>query len=548
MTAPTPGRHGLHPAVTVEALAWAAAVAAYVGMRLIALFSVPVGGLELWSLSGAWQAQAGLDDGRYVPTAAQAVTSALLAVRDDEVLPRLAAFGASLAVPVLLFFLRDRLGRAPALLTLLLLAFDPIQVATGATATAAAFDLPIALGLVLLCRFLHRRPLLLAPAGLAVAVSGPLPFLVSAALLGLALARGARVTYRGAGAAALGAAAGILLASLGFGAGWQGVTVPPFDLVAAGPTAPWSTESTRRLFLLYAWAPTLVAAAGLAWAAARALLGRPARPGRALDGSLAAWFLLAVGWTVAVGGSRDPLPLAALGAAAALLAGRKLADVVDCLPSVDWRRAGWPLAGASLALVTLAGPLLDWARLGRIGPVTEVAAAVALGSVVVGAVGLLLLAPSTRPAALLPFLVAGALPWLAGGFAVATGSPNEPLPSPVTTLRASELRDIATGPARDPGGLVVVHPSLADALTWPLRGTRGVVAASRVPPNASIVIWPAAEASPGGEFRVFEGRWAVLQERRGPEPGVLPYLRWLGHRNILPVSDVLAAVYAREAQ
>lgn len=534
-------------AIPLEALAWAIAVAAFVGIRLAALLSVPVGGLELWSLAGAWQAHAGLDDARYIPTAAQALTAALLAFRDDEVLPRGVAFVVSLAVPALLVHLRRHLGRAPSLFALLFLAFEPVHVAIGGTATAAAFDLPVALALIAVAPVLTSRPVLGGLVALAVAVSGPLPFLVASVLVAVFLARGGRVPAAAALSASAGAALGIAAASFGFGTGWQGITVPPFDLVAAGFTEPWSSESTGRLFVLYVWFPVAIAATGIAWDAARAW--RQSTPFAAgTDVTLLGWFGIAAGWTIAAGTSRDPLPLAALAAAAALLAGRAIAALIDALASVDWRRAGWPLAGASLALLTLAGPLLDWARLGKVGPAAEVAAAVALAGLVAGAASLLLMNPSTRASAVLPFVVVAAVPWLAGGFAVATGSPAEPLPSPVTTLRAAEIRDIARGPARDPSGLVIVHPTLSEALTWPLRGTRGVVAASRIPPNASIVVWPVAEPAPPGEFRIFDGRWAVLQERSGPDQGFLPYLRWLGHRNMLLVSDVQAAVYAREEQ
>jgi hypothetical protein len=140
-----------------------------------------------------------------------------------------------------------------------------------------------------------------------------------------------------------------------------------------------------------------------------------------------------------------------------------------------------------------------------------------------------------------------ATPWLSGGFAVASGSPNEPLPSPVTTLQASELRDLITGPSRDPSGIVVIHPSLADALTWPLRGARGIVVASRIPPNAAVVIWEGSATPPDG-FGVVEGRWAILRERNGPRGGFLDYLGWLADRNTLPVRDVPAAIFVREAE
>ncbi|MCX7618146.1 hypothetical protein [Tepidiforma sp.] len=526
--------------ITVAAAAWTAAAAVYAAMRLLAFVKLPVGGLELWSLSGAWQARAGIDDARYVPTLFQALTALLLRVEDSETLPRLAALAASLTVPVSLFLLRRRIGEPAAIATLLVLAFDPLQIAFGPAATAAAFDVPLTAGILAALAVLGPRPPVITVAAFLLAAAGPLPL---ALLLAAALTH-PRADWRqpAAGFAAAGAALGVLAASFGFGAGWQGITVPPFDLFATGFDAGWSTETTRRLVALYAWGPAVLAGGYLAIRAAR---GRAALLGDGLDRLFAAWFGVSLAWCFAAGGSRDPLAVLSLTASAAPLAGRALAWLVDSLGSADWRRAGWPLAGALLAAATLLGPLLDWARLGRVGPGSEVVAVVVLAGVIAGGLTLLLRWPATRAVAILPLAAAAAVPWLAGGFAVAGGSPNEPLPSPVTTLQASEIRDIVTGPARDPVGIVAIHPSLADALTWPLRGSRGLVAASRIPPNASVVIWEAAGAPPEG-FRTFEGRWAVLRERRGPDSGFLDYLRWLANRNTLPVRDLPAAVYIRE--
>lgn len=526
--------------ITVAAAAWTAAAAVYAAMSLLAFVKLPVGGLELWSLSGAWQARVGIDDTRYVPTLYQALTALLLRIDDSETLPRLVALAASLTVPVSLFLLRRRIGEPAAIATLLVLAFDPLQIAFGPAAAAAALDLPVIAASLAALAVLGPRPPVVAVAAFLLAAAGPLPL---ALLLGAALAH-PRVNWRepAAAIAAAAAALSVLAASFGFGAGWQGVTVPPFDLFAAGFDADWSTETARRLVALYAWGPAVLAGGYLAIRAARDRAGLFIDP---LDRFAAAWFGISLAWCVAAGGSRDPLPVLSLTASAAPLAGRGLAWLVESLGSADWRRAGWPLAGALLAAATLLGPLLDWARLGRVGPGSEVVAVVVLAGVIAGGLTLLLRWPATRPAAILPLAAAAAVPWLAGGFAVASGSPNEPLPSPVTTLQASEIRDIVAGPARDPSGIVAINPSLADALTWPLRGSRGLVAASRIPPNASVVIWEAGGSPPDG-FRVFEGRWGVLRERRGPDSGFLDYLRWLANRNTLPVRDLPAAVYIRE--
>ncbi|GIW12619.1 MAG: hypothetical protein KatS3mg062_0058 [Tepidiforma sp.] len=526
--------------VSVAGLAWCGAILFYAAVRAAALVHVPVGGLELWSLAGAWQAHTGFDDARYIPTLFQALTAGLFRVDGSELLPRLGAIAASLTVPASLFALRERIGQPAALAAVIILAIDPLQVALGPTATVSAFDVPVVFA-ALACSERFRASAWLAAAGgaaFATAGAGVLPLVFAAALC----VRPRSLPGLPAAAASAGAAAGVLLASTGFGAGWQGVTVPPFDHFAAGFDAEWSTETTRRLLALYGWAPAL--AAGV-WVASRLHAGGPRLPGKQLDRFLAAWWASSLAWAVVAGGAHDPVPAAALTAASAIPAARFLTALVDQLGTVSWRKAGWPLAAALLAAVTIVGPLLDWARLGRVGPGSEVAAVIVLSGVVIGALVLLLRFPVTRPAAVLPAVAVAATPWLSGGFAVASGSPNEPLPSPVTTLQASEIRDIIVGPSRDPSGIVAIHPAAADALTWPLRGASGLVVTSRIPPNAAVVIWEPGGSPPDG-FRAYEGRWAILRERNGPAGGFLDYLRWLGSRNTLPVRDVSAAVYIRE--
>jgi hypothetical protein len=53
--------------VSVAQLAWLAAGAIFFAFRLDALFSAPVGGVELDSLAGAWQAHTGNADERFIP-------------------------------------------------------------------------------------------------------------------------------------------------------------------------------------------------------------------------------------------------------------------------------------------------------------------------------------------------------------------------------------------------------------------------------------------------------------------------------------------------
>ena len=51
--------------VSLGTLLWILAGALFIGVRLAGLLSIPVGGVELDSLSGAWQAHAGNGDSRF---------------------------------------------------------------------------------------------------------------------------------------------------------------------------------------------------------------------------------------------------------------------------------------------------------------------------------------------------------------------------------------------------------------------------------------------------------------------------------------------------
>lgn len=529
--------------VSAGTLAWGGATAAFIALRALAVFHVPVGGFELWSLAGAWQGRAGFDDGRYIPTLFQAVTAAVLRTTESETPARLLALATSLAIPISLFSLRNRVGQAAALVALTLLALDPLQILLGATATAAAVDIPLLFAFLALRDRLARSPVSLAVAGFLAITAGPgvLPLLLGAAL---AAPRQRTFDPRLPATVAVGVTAGVALASAGFGAGWQGLTIPPFELFAAGFESGWSTETTSRIIALYGWAPAAFASFALALRIAREGPGAFRQP---LDRLAAAWFAVTIAWCLVAGSSHDPLPVASLTAASALLAAQGAVRLFEAIASTHWRRAGWPLAAALVASATVVGPLLDWARLGQVGPASEVVAVLALTALIAGALAVLAHSARTRPVTLLPFLAAAALPWLSGGFAVASGSPNEPLPSPVTTVQACELRDLVTGPSRDPSAIVAIHPSLAEALTWPLRGARGIVVSSRIPPNASVVIWEPGSAPPDG-FRVLEGRWGILRERNGPRSRLLDYLGWLADRNTLPVRDVTAGIFVREAE
>jgi hypothetical protein len=130
---------------------------------------------------------------------------------------------------------------------------------------------------------------------------------------------------------------------------------------------------------------------------------------------------------------------------------------------------------------------------------------------------------------------------------VAFGGPNEPLPSPISSVQGREIRDIALQARDQQGGLIVIHSDFEEDATWPFRDSGRVVFASRVPADATVVVWPATEPAPAG-FAVVEGRWAFSETRPGPDDGFLDYLRWLTNRNVLTNTLVPVAVYLRTEQ
>ena len=130
-----------------ETLAWATVSALFVGLRLGTIWHAPVAGAELDHLSGAWLARIGAPDDRYVPTLFQALTSLLLRFDSVDTWPRVMALLSLCSVPFAVYLLRPRLGRAGALLALLLLTVDAPLISLGTSASAMGFDVGITLWL-----------------------------------------------------------------------------------------------------------------------------------------------------------------------------------------------------------------------------------------------------------------------------------------------------------------------------------------------------------------------------------------------------------------
>ncbi len=529
------------PAVTMASVAWAVAIAIFILLRVGVVWRAPVGGAELDHLSGAWQASNGVEDSRYVSTLYQAVTALTLGWTESETPARALALAGTLTIPLALLLLRRALGEGGALLTLLLLALDPAGIAIGATATAAAWDAAIAVWLVAALVAGRPPPWAWLPIAFLAATAGPLTLPVIAGAVVVAAMRGQRPAREAVLWGALGAALGLLLASLQFGLGAEGLRIPSLHLLAVGFGEPWSGATVAQLAALYGL-PLLVGGAGAGvWLIARLRRERRApAPAEALAlgmaGVAAIWFLVAMP-------SHSPLPLAAATLAFSFLLGPALARLADRLLDARWGEGRWLLA-AALALAGIAAfALSGLAHAGGSGGNAEQALFAASLTLAAAAVAALASGRETAPLAFLPALAAGGALLVAGASGVALSAGGEPLPGPVSPASARDIRDVALE-ASASGGSVVVHERYREALTWPFRDSGDVVLASHAPPpGAAVLIWPIDEPAPEG-FTALEGRWALERAIRGPA-GFLGYVRWLTERNSLGEELELVAIYVR---
>jgi hypothetical protein len=522
------------PGISVRVLAWVAAAALFVGLRIAAAFTLPVFGAELDGLSGAWRASNGDGDFRFIPTLFQGVTAALLAFDDNELWPRLLAVVAVATVPLAIYRMRSFLGEAGAFVALLLLAINPIGIAMSSTANAMAFDEPVAVWLFVYLWGRSRKPVPSALAGLAITLCGPAPLLVGAAWL---------VTNRDWSAwrsipvlaAVAGAVAGVVLASARFGLGFDEIVVPPFDLLAAGTERPWSTASAGELVLLYV-APLLVAMPLAFVAHGLGVLPR-------MPAQLWTWFGFAGGWWLLSLWGETPAPAAAVTLPAVLLLAPAAAGALAAALRVDWRVAA---AGIALfaAMFILAGAVtVDWARLERVGDAEDKALVVIFAIGALGAVAGLIYGRAAAALAL-PATLATVAMLLAGASRVATGANTEPIISPQHAELARELRDRALAAAELSGGEIVVHPDLAAGVVWPFRDSGVLHISSRVGPNAAFVLWP-IDLPPPADMEALSGDWALTRTVRTPTADTLDYLHWLVDRNMLAPGPERIAVYSR---
>ena len=527
--------------VSLRAIAWVLAAAVFGAVRLAGVLSIPVSGAEIDGLSGAWQVHAGNTDARFAATFFQAVMTLLFDWSTSEVPPRALAFLASATIPLGVYRLRPVLGEGGALAALLLLALDAPGVVLGTTATASGFDLALSVWLLVLLSERNAPLWAWATAGFLAATSGPVWLPLAAGIGAVRLIRQEYPSRPVAGAAVCGALIGVMAATLRFGLGWDGLRVPPLDLFAAGFDESWTTEATGYLTVIYL-APAILAALGVVAWEAYAVAGGTRLTATRIE--TLAWAAVAGAWLVATAGEHTPVPLAALALPLAFVLGPAVARGASALWDADWAQGRYAVPAILGALAIAAMFLLQWARSGRAGDAGEQLAVGGMMVVVAACAVWLAMDRGSRPALLLPAAVVLLLPAVAGLSGAAFGSPNEPLLSPVSPLQAREIRDIAVAVRAEQGGLIVVHPRFEDLVTWPFRESGELVIASGDVPEAVVIIWPDDLPAPQG-YSTLDGRWTVLEERRGPDAGVLDYLRWLANRNTLPVGRAPVIVYLK---
>ncbi len=528
-----------------DVLAWLGLSAAFMLLRLGTIWHASVGGPELDGLSGAWQARVGVADERFIPTLFQAIVALLLHWSDSEIPGRILAFLATATIPGAIYCLRVRLGEAGALLALIFLALDGPGIALGTSASAMGFDLALVTWLAVA---IERRTLptwAWAVAAFLLVTAGPLPLLLLLGWGAVTLARREYPRPEIAVWAGVGVVAGVLAATFQFGLGLDGgLRVPPLDLFAASFDRPWATASTLEIAVLYVL-PIVVA--GIASAAA--ILVHRVRDGdyETFELTLLAWAGIALSWFIFSAASESPVPVTSLTLPLAILAGPGVVRAWQAMLDADWRNARYLVPLALFVALVAVSFMLDWARNDKAGDSTEKTIVALLLVLAVLSLGLVAWNRQASPSLLVPALVVGAFPFVSGGLGIAFSSAGEPLPSPVSTQQARELRSNALQLARENDGLIVVHPDFREEMTWSFRDSGDIILASRAPADAAVLVWPADAPRPDG-FNSLDGEWSFLRKPVPPTANWLQYLRWFTNRNVLAHTQDPVVVYVKARQ
>lgn len=533
------------PSISLEALVWAVLLALALPLRLLGLEGAPFTLEEAARAFDAFQVAGGSVPDSWTGDLAGALTAYLFRLfGEGEMLARLVPALAGCALVAALWFGRGLLGRGPALLAAVLVAFSPLFVL--ASRTGVPFSLGALLSAVMVLSFFTylRAPqpgpafllalsLGLAPLTDAVATAtavAVLAFLLLGAALRVEGVRRALAAFLQSPShwlsflLVLAAAAEMALTAFGT----TGERLAPAGLdqwidMFALPRDGRPPEYSLALLLAYDWPLLLAGGLGFLWLAGR-LVRRGVGALTLFQRFLLLWTALAA-LTLALAGRREAGQLLILLLPLAFLAGTLLEEAASAL---DWARLRrwWPLPVTSLALAAYAALLLsDWSRPGGGQQALPVALALS-GSVAVlaGAYPFL-----RRGAALLALLAAAVL---AGAFlshsafAVAFRGGAEFAVDLRSDDRLPQFRQTLEELAAERGGLVLIDPALRAPLAWYLRD--GPFAFGGGTEGAAAVVVPAGEPPPG--FVPLGQPWTVAEGWYPGDFDPLPLWRWLVYR------------------
>ncbi len=521
---------------------WIAAGIIFAALRLGPTWQAPVGGAELLHLAGAWQANIGLEDSRYVPTFFQFLSSVLFRISDSEVPVRVLAFATTSSIPFALYRVRRIIGEPAALLALFVLAIDAATISLGSSGSAMGFDLAIATWLFAFAVQREKIPSgLLGILAFLCVTSGPVVLPVAFAIGLLAIFRQQKPESPVLIEMLAGAVFGIIVTSVAYGTGPITLRIAPIDLLLDSFDQDWSTMTTAQFVALYSGVLLLGGLATAAYLLRKAATGRTLEDREAL---LLAWFVVAAGWALAAAQSHSTAAAAALTLPAALLIGAGLAQALPVMFRADWTFARYLLPAAAAAALVAMNYSIDWARLNRVGSGGEQSLVILLSAAALLALFVVAYDRRSRPTLLAAALVVGILPTLSGAFGIGLSGKDEPVPSPRSTIQGGQLRDIALDTIAAQGGTISVHPLLEQAATWPFRNSGAIEVASQPSANATIVIWPAGMPAPEG-YASLDGTWAFEESVAPPTDSPLRYLRWVTDRNTLVITPEGMNVYLK---
>ncbi len=533
------------PGIVIElrTIAWAAAVLLFVALRIGPTWQAGVNGAELVHLAGAWQASIGeTGDTRFVSTLFQALSAIFFKGSESEVPLRVLTVVASHAIPLTLYRLRRTLGDATALVALAFIAIDPIGILYTTSASAMALDVPVALGLLVLATEPRKwHPGILAAAGFAVAVTGPIVLALAVGLVVLRLVQRAPFEKLSVLPIAAGVVAGALLSLANFGLGGFGSGIAPINLLAGSFDERWSTAKTIEVFGMYSWP---LAAGGIAYGVVivRRLNAR-AEVSLVLMATFA-WAVASFAWMVASVAAHSPAPVLALTLPCSILAAAGLVEALSHLSNESWRGTRFALPAAVAAGLIAMTRAIDWARAANIGGFSERLQVILLLSLAIVALAYLCWQAKTRPVVALVGLVVGVLLVLPGSFGVGLSGTSEAVLSPLSTTQARQVHDRALASGTNS---ITVHPRLESQVTWPFRGIDTIVITSQPGPDDRFVVWPADLPPPEG-FAPLEGTWLLESEATPPTLDGLVFIKWLSDRNNVAITGTSVAVYLRANQ